>query len=556
MRRAARREAYRKAGWWQGDTLHELFDRLRETSPDTLAVVDAPNREGFTNGPPERLTFAELGDLTDRLSSALLAHEVGHGDVVVLQLPNVVELVAGLLACSRIGAIASPLPVQFRAHELRQAAALTEPVAVIAAANVGGFDHCAMVDSVAPASLRLRLAAGEAPDGWTAIGNLPAPDLDAVGRAAGRTRAEDVLTVCWTSGTETEPKGVPRSHDLWTAIAYATVDGAGLEPGDVLLTPFPLVNMSGIGGMLVPWLLTGGSLVLHQPMSLPVFLQQIAAERVRYAVVPPVLLHLLLAKPEMLEGADLSSFRSIGSGSAPLAPAMVEGWKDRFGIDIVNFFGSNEGIALVGGPADIPDPRQRAGLFPRFGTEGLEWVNRVSRGLRTRLVDPQTGRDVTEPGEPGELLIDGPTVFEGYWRREDLTERAFAHDGSFRTGDLFQIEDDRHYRFVGRAQDLIIRGGMKIAPEELEALLAPHPKVADVAVVGIEDDRLEGEQIVTAVVVPAKGQTIELPELRGYLRDLGVAAYKEPRRLVVVDTLPRNPLGKVLKRELRAVIAG
>jgi acyl-CoA synthetase (AMP-forming)/AMP-acid ligase II len=350
---------------------------------------------------------------------------------------------------------------------------------------------------------------------------------------------------------------VPRSHDLWTAIAIATVDGAGLRDGDVLLTPFPLVNMSGIGGMLVPWLLTGGVLVLHQPMSLPVFMQQIVTERVNYTVAPPVLLQLLLAKPEMLEGVDLSSIRTIGSGSAPLPPSMVKGWKDAHGIDIVNFFGSNEGIALVGGVEDIPDPEERARVFPRFGDgTATTWSNRVSRGLVTRLVDPVTGDDVTEPGTPGELLIGGPTVFHGYWRRQDLTAAAFSEDGLFRSGDLFQLEDDRHLRFVGRARDLIVRGGMKIAPEELEALLMPHPKVADVAVVGIADERLDGEQIVTAVVVPTEGASIDLEELRRFLRDQGVAGYKEPRRLVVLDALPRNPLGKVLKRDLQAELTG
>ena len=166
-------------------------------------------------------------------------------------------------------------------------------------------------------------------------------------------------------------------------------------------------------------------------------------------------------------------------------------------------------------------------------------------------MDPQSGEPVSEPGQPGELLITGPTVFAGYWRRDDLTAAAFDDEGYYRTGDLFQIEDDAHYRFVGRARDLIIRGGMKIAPEEIEALLVGHPKIADIAVVGIDDERIEGEQIVTAVVVPREGETLELPEVRAYLREKGVAGYKEPRRLVVVEALPRNPLGKVLKRELR-----
>ena len=128
----------------------------------------------------------------------------------------------------------------------------------------------------------------------------------------------------------------------------------------------------------------------------------------------------------------------------------------------------------------------------------------MARGLRTKLVDPQTGESVTEPGRFG-LLIAGPTVFAGYWRRDDLTTAAFDEEGFFRAGDLFRLEDQAHLRFVGRARDLIVRGGMKIAPEEVEALLADHPKIADVAVVGIADERMEGEQVVTAVVVPKEG---------------------------------------------------
>ena len=133
---------------------------------------------------------------------------------------------------------------------------------------------------------------------------------------------------------------------------------------------------------------------------------------------------------------------------------MVDGWKEAHGIDVVNFFGSNEGIALVGGVQDIPDSRARARLFPRFGAEGLDWSNRVSRGMRTELVDPQTGRVVEAEGGAGELRIDGPTLFHGYRRREDLTAKAFDDDGFYRTGDLFQLEDERHLRFVGRARDL------------------------------------------------------------------------------------------------------
>ncbi len=552
-------DRYRAEGWWDGLTIHDLFARIVERKPDALALADAPNRAEFTVGEPRRWTYAQTQERADRLAVALIEQGVGKDDVVMVQLPNVVELVLVYLAASRIGAIVSPLPTQYRAHELRLTGSLVEPVVFVTTTNAAGFDHVELVDAVRTdiPSIRSVLALSAEPrEGIRSLAEILETPTDASSLDARteRTSASDVFTVCWTSGTETEPKGVPRTHDLWTAIAYATTDAAELHEGDVLLTPFPLVNMSGIGGMLVPWLQTGGTLVMHQPMSLPVFLQQVVTERINYTVAPPVLLNLLLADPATLEGVDLSSLRTIGSGSAPLSPAMVQGWRERHGIDIVNFFGSNEGIALVGGPRDIPDPGERARTFPRFGTPGLEWSNRVARGLRIKLVDPQSGHPVTEPGQPGELLIAGPTVFAGYWRRDDLTAAAFDDEGYFRTGDLFQIVDDAHYRFVGRARDLIIRGGMKIAPEEIESLLAGHPTIADVAVVGIADERMEGEQIVTAVVVPKEGETLELPELRAYLREKGVAGYKEPRRLVVVDALPRNPLGKVLKREIRSTI--
>ncbi len=550
---------YRDNGWWQGLTLHDMFTLNADRYPDRLALVDAPNRAEFTVGDPVRWTYGQVRDRADRLAAALVAEGVGTGDVVVVQLPNVVELALVYLAAARIGAIVSPLPVQFRAHELRLTCSLLQPRVCIAATNVNGFDHVELLRSIRPglpsipAILALSTEPRRGERSLTQILETPS-DTSSLDERTASTRASDVITICWTSGTEAEPKGVPRTHDLWTAIAWATTDGAELREGDVLLSPFPVVNMSGIGGMLVPWLQTAGTLALHQPMSLPVFLRQLVTERINYTVAPPVLLNLLLADRSTLEGVDLSSLRTIGSGSAPLSPAMVKGWKERHAIEVVNFFGSNEGVALVGGPRDIPDPEERARTFPRFGTPGLEWSNRVSRGLRTKLVDPRSGETISEPGQPGELLIAGPTVFGGYWRRDDLTEAAFDDEGYFRTGDLFQIEDDSHYRFVGRARDLIIRGGMKIAPEEIEALLADHPKVADVAVVGIADPRMEGEQIVTAVVVPKAGETLELSELRAHLRGKGVAAYNEPRKLVVVDALPRNPLGKVLKREIRALV--
>jgi acyl-CoA synthetase (AMP-forming)/AMP-acid ligase II len=319
-----------------------------------------------------------------------------------------------------------------------------------------------------------------------------------------------------------------------------------------MLSPFPLVNMAAIGGMLVPWLLVGGTLVLHQPLDLPTFLRQITTERVEYTVAPPVVLNALLLNPALLAGVDLSSLRKMGSGAAPLAPWMVKGWHEKHGIPVVNLFGSNEGASFLGDERDVPDPEERAVVFPRYGVPGLTWHVPAAAAMSTKLADPETGETITEAGRVGEMLIKGPAVFSGYYKRPDLNARAFDADGYFRTADLFAIDgaaQDR-YRFVGRLGEMINRGGTKVSPEELELLLAQHPKVAEVAVVGVPDPRLGHDDIVV-FAAPKPEQSITLAELLEFLRAQAIAPYKMPRALEVLPKLPRNAVGKVLKRELK-----
>jgi len=551
---------YTDRGWWGETTLIDLLLDDVERTPDEVALVDAPNRAQLAPGEPQRLTWAEVKAATERLANALLAAGVGKDDVVMVQLPNVVELPITYLACARIGAVLSPLPVQFRTHELRHVLGLTEPRVFITTKEFGDHDYVQMIEGLRPeySSVEHLIALGDdLPDGVMSLSEILDTDTDtsAVGAyvAAHPSSANDIVTICWTSGTVAEPKGVPRSHNQWIAIAYPSVDGPGLQDGDAILNPFPLVNMSGIGGMLVPWLLTRARLVMHHPLDLPVFLAQIGMEEIAYTVAPPVLLNLLLLRPGLLEKADLSHIRNIGSGSAPLSEWMVTTWQKEHGIPILNVFGSNEGTALISDAEDIPDPAERARYFPRFGVPGHEWSHRVADMIETKLLEPTTREVVTEPDVPGELAIRGATVFSGYWKRPDLDEVSFDDEGYFLTGDLFSIagEGGSRYRFVGRLKDLIIRGGMNIAPEEIEYLLAEHPKIQDVAVVGVTDGGKLHEEVVTAVVVPKEGEEVTLKELTAFLKEKDIAAYKLPKRLEVFEGLPRNAVGKVLKREIR-----
>jgi acyl-CoA synthetase (AMP-forming)/AMP-acid ligase II len=411
------------------------------------------------------------------LATGWLKLGVRKDDVLMVQLPNVLELVAVYLAAARLGVVVTPLPMQYRQHELRQVLELTEPKFFVTVSSFDGVDYLHQIAEVRPHFPRLQGVVGlgdSLPNGVIGLAELLATARDGsaletyLADPTSRVTANDILTICWTSGTEAEPKGVPRSHNHWIWIAYATVDGCELDVDCSLLNPFPLINMAGIGGMLVPWLLTGGKLALHHPLDLAVFLQQIVDEQVTYTVVPPALLNMLLMKPQILERADFSSIKNIGSGSAPLSPWMVEQWQERFGIHVINMFGSNEGIALTSGPKEFPAPQDRARYFPRFGVPGYEWSSRIAAQMRTKLVEPGTRQVIDQPGVAGELAVRSPGVFAGYYRRPDLTRSVFDEDGFFYTGDLFEIagegEQLDRYFFVGRVKEVINRGGLKISP--------------------------------------------------------------------------------------------
>src|SRR5262249_39843384 len=207
----------------------------------------------------------------EALASGLVRAGVEPDDVVMVQLPNVVELVALYFAAARIGAIVSPLPIQYRGHALRATMELVAPTAFVTTTRALGFDHLARGESLRAEvpSLRRVVALGDAPPaGVLPFAALAATPVDRAALDARSVSADDVHTICWTSGTEAEPKGVPRSHNQWLAIGRFTTDGYPLEPGATLLNPFPIVSMAGIGGMMVPWLQCGGTMVLHQPLSL------------------------------------------------------------------------------------------------------------------------------------------------------------------------------------------------------------------------------------------------------------------------------------------------
>ena len=553
---------YQARGWWSDETVDQLFAEQVQARGDHVAVVDPANRAALLGSPPRRLTWSQLGDEVTHLAARLLGLGLRRGDVLGVQLPNTIELVEVYLAAWTIGVVVSPLPMQYREHEIVAMGTQAGFAAFVTSPHFGGRSPVAEVLGV-----RDRVATIEHVIAFGDVAELDGVPPDAVSlaprAATGRERAlveqhvaadpndaNDALTICWTSGTESEPKGVPRCHLDWLAITWATVDAPGVTADDVLLNPFPMINMAGISGMFLPWLRTGCVLVQHHPFDLPTFLGQVATERATYTVAPPALLWMLLHNEALMATVDLSSLTRIGSGSVPLQPAMVRGWQEKHGIGVINFFGSNEGVGLLSSPADFPDPDERARFFPRFGAPGVRWATRVSEWIDVRLVNLVTGEDITEPGVPGEMRLNGPTVFAGYLNG-DSRPSPFDDQGYLCSGDLFELagEQGQFLHYLDRARDLVIRGGMNIAPAELEGLIVDHPAVVDVAVIG-DPDELLGERV-AAVVSLAPGESLTLDQLVEFLRQKQIASFKLPERLEIRDELPRNPVGKILKRTLR-----
>lgn len=533
-------QALTESGLWGTDTLHSLLAGNAAATPDRDAVVDPENKPDLMGQPVQRLTLRELDSVSSACARELAGRGVSPGDRVIVQLPNTSELIILYYALSKLGAVISPTAVQYGAHELGHFQSELSPRAMITVSDLRGAKLAEQARSALPGT-----------PVWDVADDLDVfagKEEDSGGAWAGDANA--ALTVAWTSGTTGTPKGVVRSHNMWLAQGRLTSFAAQFSDGERFLSPFPMINMASLGGFLFPSALHNCTLVLHHPLDIPLYLKQLQDEKIHYTLAPPPLLNRLAQQPEMWEQFDYSSLRVIGSGSVPLSPAMIETFESRFGKEIINFYGSNEGIALISTRENSPSPEHRASLFPRLGATGVGFGSYAEGAIHTRINDPDSGAVISEPGVPGELTVSGPGVFDGYLNHDG--DGVFTEDGYFRSGDLVEICPDQptHYRIVGRCKDIINRGGIKLSPSELDGLLEGVSGLAEASVCAYADADL-GEKV-CACVVPLEGkQAPALEDLRQHLADKGVARFKLPERLEIFDALPRNPLGKVQRNVLR-----
>ena len=512
--------------------------------PDALCLVDPLNKEALVGLKPERLTYRELDRAIDATAEAFIAKGIKKDDIIMVQLPNCWELAMLYLAITRAGALISPLPMQWRQLELEFIAKITEARAIITIEDFGGFKHKEMVKNIQTKfpSIKDVITLSEIREmtKGNVTGKLDKISID----------ANDVFTLCWSSGTEAEPKGCPLSHNNWIFQSSFCYETAPIKPGDNLITAGPLVNMASVGTVYIEWLVGGGKLALHHPFDGPTFIMQLMMEEINYTLLVPAIVNALLKHPKV-DSFDLSKVRAITIGAAPPSLWSVQDMKKRWGIDFANIWGQNEGTANVAGPFDIPDLEMRLDHFPHYGKPGSKWLNvsTLRKNIQMKLLDPVTKEEITEVGGVGELWYKGPNVIPGYFKRPDITKKAFDDKGFFNTGDLFQIKDNDCVGFFDRTKDIIIRGGFNISAQEVENMLLGHPKVLDVAAVAMADEVL-GEKVCVYVVLRGE-EKLELEEIKAFMKEKGIAVYKIPERLEIINAIPRNPVGKILKKVLR-----
>jgi malonyl-CoA/methylmalonyl-CoA synthetase len=474
----------------------------------------APDRPALWEERRGWVRAGELDRATRRVAARLAGAGLRPGDRILMSAATSVELVEAHVAALRLGLVVVPANTAYREREIAHLVGDAAPRAAI----VDDRQRATWIQRARPDTLIF----GPVVD-TPVVGGAPVLDAAA---------PEDPALIAYTSGTTGASKGAVLSHANLLASSESVRLAWRWDADDRLVLALPLFHIHGLGVGLHGTLLAGASAVLLPHFDPDGMLDAAATHRATLFFGVPTMYARLAASPRL---GELGQLRLCVSGSAPLPPAVFDRLADGSGQRVLERYGMTETGMNVSNPYD----GER-----RPGTVGFPLP-----GVELRLVRPPGTGGVPPTTGAGEIQLRGPNVFGGYRGQPEATAAAFTDDGWFRTGDIGEHDADGYLRLVGRARELIITGGLNVYPREVEDVLLEHPAVAEVAVGGVADP--EWGEVVTAWVVPARAASPPgAAELTGFAADR-LARFKCPRRVVFVESLPRNALGKVLRHELR-----
>ncbi len=519
-----------------------------EQTPDLPTTIPAlleraaglfGEREGLVEA-DRRLTFAELAAEVDVAARALVASGVEPGDRVGIWGPNIGEWVVAALAVHRVGGVVVTLNTRFKGAEAGHVLRTSGASMLFTVTDFLGADYVALLDGVEGLTLRETVVMRGPGGGAT-------PWADFMGRAskvepavsAARAAAVvpgDPCDILFTSGTTGAPKGAVLAHGASVRAFDAWSSVVGLRPGDRYLVVNPFFHSFGLKAGILAALIKGATIVPQLTFDVPEVMRRIPEERITMLPGPPTIYQTILNAPDLAEH-DLSSLRLAVTGAAAIPVELIRRMRDDLGFEtVVTGYGLTEatGIATM---CRHTDSAETIATTSGRAIPGVEVV-----------VVGETGSPLP-PGEPGEVLVRGYNLMLGYYGDDEATEKAIDADGWLHTGDVGVLDAAGNLRITDRLKDMFIVGGFNAYPAEIENTISEHPGVAQVAVVGVPDERM-GE-VGVAFVIPRTGAGIDPGELIAWCRER-MANYKVPRRVEVVDSLPTNAGGKVLKYELRA----
>jgi acyl-CoA synthetase (AMP-forming)/AMP-acid ligase II len=517
-----RRDHYRREGFWDGSTLVDTVCRWAKERPDALAVVDAPDSAGHSYAELVRHAFAAAGRL----------HELGvrPGDVVTVQLPNWYETVAIDLGVHILGAVLNPVLPIYRERELSNIVSTAGTRVIVSPSTYRRHDYVAMIESVTadhPGLVHLVVDRGDAQTifaDWPTLTERPVLD------------PADVSELIFSSGTESAPKAIMHTEQTLCAGTRSATAEIGIGEGDRVWMPSPIGHSTGLNYGVRVALFNGLPLTLQDKWDPVEALALIKSFRPSYTLTATTFLTDLLDAAQST-GADISSLRLFSCGGAPVSKADVHRARE-LGVTVLRLYGSTEVLIGSWNRPDSP-------LAKRDSTDGKPFA-----GTDLQVRD-EAGTVLV--GEPGELFVRGPNCSVGFFDDPERTRATYSIDGWIRSGDLGVLDADGYFTMSGRKKEIIIRGGLNITPREIEDVIAAMPHVHEVAVVGLPDDRL-GETTCACVVTDGVG--LSLQEVVTFLREQGMAPFKLPERLAVLDALPRTPSGKVQKFQLVRMMTG